>query len=92
MKYDMENQFQKVYIISKSREFQQEFIGKVHCEVLYVEDFCGLTKYEACENIIINEGMKKNLVFVFVEIYVRLSATIIWLSFEVSITNMQSQL
>ncbi|XP_022864853.1 protein FAR1-RELATED SEQUENCE 5-like [Olea europaea var. sylvestris] len=44
-KYDMEKQFQVVYTITKFREFQQEFMGKVYCDVLSMTDCSGKTKY-----------------------------------------------
>ncbi|XP_022893920.1 protein FAR1-RELATED SEQUENCE 1-like [Olea europaea var. sylvestris] len=59
MKYDMEKQFQGVYIITKFREFQQEVTGKVYCDVLSAEEFNGVTKYEVHEDIIVEEGKKK---------------------------------
>ncbi|KAL2499469.1 Protein FAR1-RELATED SEQUENCE 5 [Abeliophyllum distichum] len=45
-KYEMEKQFQAVYTISKFREFQEEFTGKVYCEVIYTEERGSITNYE----------------------------------------------
>lgn len=58
-KYDIEKLLQKVYTISKFREFQQEFTAKVYCQVRFAEDFCRLTKYEVRDDIILDGGMKK---------------------------------
>ncbi|XP_022868186.1 protein FAR1-RELATED SEQUENCE 1-like [Olea europaea var. sylvestris] len=63
-KYNMEKQFQDVYTITKFREFQQEFTGKVYCDLLSVIDYPGGTKYEVREDIILSEGMKKRIFIV----------------------------
>ncbi|XP_022865885.1 protein FAR1-RELATED SEQUENCE 5-like [Olea europaea var. sylvestris] len=63
-KYDMEKQFQDLYIITKFREFQQEFTGKVYCDVLSATDYPEGTKYEIRENIILSGGMKKRIFIV----------------------------
>ncbi|XP_052204019.1 protein FAR1-RELATED SEQUENCE 2-like [Diospyros lotus] len=39
-KYAIEKQFQEVYTISKFREFQEEFTGKVYCEVVSSDMGC----------------------------------------------------
>ncbi|XP_022861207.1 protein FAR1-RELATED SEQUENCE 5-like [Olea europaea var. sylvestris] len=60
-RYEMEKQFQSVYTISKFKEFQEEFTGKVYCEVLSAQDSYLHTIYEVREDIIFNGGMKKKI-------------------------------
>lgn len=36
--YDMEKQFQKVYTVVKFREVQDEFVGKVYCDIISVSE------------------------------------------------------
>ncbi|XP_022897263.1 protein FAR1-RELATED SEQUENCE 5-like [Olea europaea var. sylvestris] len=45
-RYEMEKQFQAVYTISKFKEVQEEFIGKVHCDLISVSEGLSGTTYE----------------------------------------------
>ncbi|XP_052195759.1 protein FAR1-RELATED SEQUENCE 5-like [Diospyros lotus] len=65
-KYAMEKQFQKVYTISKFKEFQEEFTGKMYCEVVSTEEGPLGIRYEVREDIIFDEKVKeKKFVVVF---------------------------
>ncbi|XP_022854679.1 protein FAR1-RELATED SEQUENCE 5-like [Olea europaea var. sylvestris] len=60
-KYEMEKQFHAIYTISKFKEFQDEFIGKIYCEVISAsEGFLGTT-YEVREDVINDERVKKRI-------------------------------
>jgi len=58
-RYCMEKQFQEVYTISKFKEFQEELIGKVYCDIISIEVGYVGTRYEVQEVIIFNEITKK---------------------------------
>lgn len=62
MRYEMEKQFQAVSTISKFKKVQEEFMGKVYCDLISVsEGLLGMT-YEVRENVIHDEySKKKNL-------------------------------
>ncbi|XP_022856718.1 protein FAR1-RELATED SEQUENCE 5-like [Olea europaea var. sylvestris] len=51
--YDMETQFQKVYTISKFREVQDEFIGKVYCDIISISEGCSGTIYKVLEDVLL---------------------------------------
>ena len=55
-KYAIEKQFQDVYTISRFREFQDEFIGKVYCEVVSSNMGCLVAKYYVREDVMLDEG------------------------------------
>ncbi|XP_022875791.1 protein FAR1-RELATED SEQUENCE 5-like [Olea europaea var. sylvestris] len=57
--FEMENQFQLVYTISKFKEVQDEFIGKVYCDVIAATDGYFGTNYEIRESIVYPEGRRK---------------------------------
>ncbi|XP_022891676.1 protein FAR1-RELATED SEQUENCE 2-like [Olea europaea var. sylvestris] len=57
--FKMEKQFQLVYTISKFKEVQDEFIGKIYCDIaLEVEGLDGV-KYEVRESVVYPERRKK---------------------------------
>ncbi|XP_052181937.1 protein FAR1-RELATED SEQUENCE 9-like [Diospyros lotus] len=58
-RYPMEKQFQKVYTISKFKEFQNEFAGKMYCEVVSIEEGSLGTRYKVREDIIFDERFKE---------------------------------
>ncbi|KAL2499725.1 Protein FAR1-RELATED SEQUENCE [Abeliophyllum distichum] len=60
-KYDMEKQFQEKYTISKFKEFQEEFIGKVYCEVISSEEGCSVTKYEIADLVADDEERTREI-------------------------------
>ncbi|XP_022876959.1 protein FAR-RED IMPAIRED RESPONSE 1-like [Olea europaea var. sylvestris] len=59
--YDIEKQYQKVYTITKFREVQTEFIGKVYCDIISVLEGCPNTIYEVREDVLLyaEHRMKK---------------------------------
>ncbi|XP_022857678.1 protein FAR-RED IMPAIRED RESPONSE 1-like [Olea europaea var. sylvestris] len=59
--YDIEKQYQKVYTITKFREVQTEFIGKVYCDIISVLKGCPNTIYEVREDVLLyaEHRMKK---------------------------------
>ena len=54
-RYPMEKQFQEVYTISKFKEFQNEFTGKMYCEVVFIEEGSLGTRYVVREGAIRKE-------------------------------------
>jgi len=58
-RYPMEKQFQEVYTISKFKEFQDEFTGKMYCEVLSIEEGSFGMRYEVREDVIFDERVKE---------------------------------
>ncbi|KAL2505205.1 Protein FAR1-RELATED SEQUENCE [Abeliophyllum distichum] len=60
-KYEMEKQFQEIYTIAKFREFQEEFTGKVYCEVISTQEACVGTYYEVREDVIFHEVLRKKM-------------------------------
>ncbi|XP_052173721.1 protein FAR1-RELATED SEQUENCE 5-like isoform X2 [Diospyros lotus] len=58
-RYVMEKQFQEVYTISKFKEFQEEFTGKMYCEVVSTEEGPLGTRYNIREDIIFDERVKE---------------------------------
>ncbi|XP_022856494.1 protein FAR1-RELATED SEQUENCE 5-like [Olea europaea var. sylvestris] len=64
MHYEMEKQYQTVYTISKFREVQEEFVGKVYCDLICAsEGFLGMT-YEVHEDVVYEERSTKKTFFV----------------------------
>ncbi|XP_022888418.1 protein FAR-RED IMPAIRED RESPONSE 1-like isoform X1 [Olea europaea var. sylvestris] len=63
-KYEMEKQFQSVYTISKFREVQDEFTGKIYCDLISVSEGCFGTTYEVREDVMHDERRKKKTFFV----------------------------
>ncbi|CAA2969224.1 FAR1-RELATED SEQUENCE 5-like [Olea europaea subsp. europaea] len=59
--YEMEKQFQKVYTISKFREVQGEFTGKVYCDLLSASEGHMGTTYEVREDILLGDRRKKKM-------------------------------
>ena len=61
----MEKKFQEVYTISKFKEFQDEFTGKMYCEVLSIEEISFGMRYKVREDVIFDERVneKKNQLF-----------------------------
>ncbi|XP_022865375.1 protein FAR-RED ELONGATED HYPOCOTYL 3-like [Olea europaea var. sylvestris] len=51
--YDMDTQIQKVYTISKFREVQDEFIGKVYCDIISISERCSGTIYKVLEDVLL---------------------------------------
>ncbi|XP_022889311.1 protein FAR1-RELATED SEQUENCE 5-like [Olea europaea var. sylvestris] len=60
-RYKMEKQFQRVYTITKFKEVQDEFTGKVYCDLISSSDGCFGTTYEVLEDIIYDERTKKKI-------------------------------
>ncbi|XP_052181925.1 uncharacterized protein LOC127794717 [Diospyros lotus] len=58
-RYPMEKQFQEVYTISKFKEFQDEFTGKMYCEVVSIEEGSLGTKHIV--TILIRSGIRSLL-------------------------------
>ena len=54
-KYPVEKQFQEAYTISKFREFQEEFIGKVYCEVISFDVGCPVPRYNVREDVMLDK-------------------------------------
>lgn len=63
-KYEIERQFQVVYTISKLREVQYEFTGKVYCDLLSASKRCLGTMYEVREDVINDDHCKKKTSFI----------------------------
>jgi len=57
--FEMKKQFQAVYTISKFREVQNEFTGKVYCDVLSEKEECFWMTYEVREHVVHHEHRKK---------------------------------
>ncbi|XP_022876824.1 protein FAR-RED IMPAIRED RESPONSE 1-like [Olea europaea var. sylvestris] len=51
--YDIEKQYQKVYTITKFKEVQTEFIGKVYCDIISVLEGCPNAIYEVWEDVLL---------------------------------------
>ncbi|XP_022870525.1 protein FAR1-RELATED SEQUENCE 2-like isoform X2 [Olea europaea var. sylvestris] len=62
MQYEMELQFQSVYTIAKFREAQDEFTGKVYCNVISTLERDTLTMYEVREDVM-HEGRRRKKTF-----------------------------
>ncbi|XP_022855422.1 protein FAR-RED IMPAIRED RESPONSE 1-like [Olea europaea var. sylvestris] len=58
-KYELEKQFQLVYTISKFREVQVEFIGKIYCDLISSSEGFSRTMYEVLEDVILDNRVKK---------------------------------
>ncbi|XP_022885642.1 protein FAR1-RELATED SEQUENCE 5-like [Olea europaea var. sylvestris] len=63
-RYEMEKQFQAVYTISKFREVQEEFTGKLYCDLISSSERSSGTTYEVCKEEINDERSKKKMFFV----------------------------
>ncbi|XP_022861564.1 protein FAR1-RELATED SEQUENCE 5-like, partial [Olea europaea var. sylvestris] len=61
--FEMEQQYQSVYTISKFREVQAEFIGKVYCDILSTSERCSNITYEVRETIMF-EGHRRKKTFI----------------------------
>ncbi|XP_022844850.1 protein FAR1-RELATED SEQUENCE 5-like [Olea europaea var. sylvestris] len=57
--FEMEKQFQLVYTISKFKEVQDEFVGKIYCDVASEVEGLDGVKYEVRESVVYLEGRKK---------------------------------
>ncbi|XP_052170376.1 protein FAR1-RELATED SEQUENCE 5-like [Diospyros lotus] len=60
-KYAIEKQFQEVYTISKFREFQEEFTGKVYCEVVSSTMGGSVPRYDVREDVMLDGGVRKKM-------------------------------
>ncbi|GER44951.1 FAR1-related protein, partial [Striga asiatica] len=60
----MEKQFQTVYTISKFKEIQAEFVGKVYCDLISSSEGCFGTTYEVREDLFCGHQRKKKSFFV----------------------------
>ena len=56
--YDMEKQVQKIYTISKFKEFQSELTGKMYCDLTSVKVEGLISEYDVSEDIMIEEKRK----------------------------------
>ncbi|XP_022880731.1 protein FAR1-RELATED SEQUENCE 2-like [Olea europaea var. sylvestris] len=59
----MEKQFQSVYTISKFKKAQEEFIGKMYCDLISTSENSFGAMYEVCEVVACGERMKKKTFF-----------------------------
>lgn len=59
VQFEIEQQFQSVYTISKFREAQEEFIRKAYYDVILISNGCLGTTYEVQE-VVTNDGRRKN--------------------------------
>ncbi|CAA3010842.1 FAR1-RELATED SEQUENCE 5-like [Olea europaea subsp. europaea] len=66
-RYEIEKQFQAVYTISKFKEVQEEFTGKMYCDLVSVSEGLSGATYEVREDVIHEEHSKKKSFFVSVE-------------------------
>ncbi|XP_022842001.1 protein FAR-RED IMPAIRED RESPONSE 1-like [Olea europaea var. sylvestris] len=66
-RYEIEKQFQAVYTISKFKEVQEEFTGKMYCNLVSVSEGLSGATYEVREDVIHDEHSKKKSFFVSVE-------------------------
>ncbi|XP_022845995.1 protein FAR-RED IMPAIRED RESPONSE 1-like [Olea europaea var. sylvestris] len=57
--FEMEKQFQSAYTISKFKEVQEEFTGKMYCDVASVTEECFGTTYEVRESVNCPGGRKR---------------------------------
>ncbi|XP_022891821.1 protein FAR-RED IMPAIRED RESPONSE 1-like [Olea europaea var. sylvestris] len=57
--FEMEKQFQLVYTISKFKEVQDEFVGKIYCDVASEVERLDWVKYEVRESTVYLKGRKK---------------------------------
>lgn len=55
----------EVYTISKFKEFQDEFTGKMYCEVLSIEEGSFGMTYEVREDVIFDERVKQKKIQLF---------------------------
>ncbi|KAL2531530.1 Protein FAR1-RELATED SEQUENCE 1 [Abeliophyllum distichum] len=60
-KYEMEKQFQEIYTIAKFREFQEEFTGKIYCEVISTQEGCVGTDYEVADLVADDEERSQQI-------------------------------
>ncbi|XP_052193932.1 protein FAR1-RELATED SEQUENCE 5-like [Diospyros lotus] len=69
-RYPMEKQFQEMYTITKFKKFQDEFTGKMYCEVVSIEEIeeglLGM-RYEVREDIIFDEKFKEKKFSVLID-------------------------
>ncbi|XP_022858998.1 protein FAR1-RELATED SEQUENCE 5-like [Olea europaea var. sylvestris] len=63
-RYEMEKQFQAVYTIAKFREVQEEFTGKLYCDLISTSEGSSGTTYEVCEEQINDEQSHGKTFFV----------------------------
>ncbi|KAI3845295.1 hypothetical protein MKW98_009361 [Papaver atlanticum] len=57
--YEMEKQVQRVYTISKFKEFQKELTGKMYCDVISIQEGFMVSEYHIREDIVIGEAKKR---------------------------------
>nr|XP_009391893.1 PREDICTED: protein FAR1-RELATED SEQUENCE 2 isoform X2 [Musa acuminata subsp. malaccensis] len=53
--FDIEKQFQQVYTIDKFKEFQQEMVAKLYCEVTLAGGSDGISEYDVSEDVLIGD-------------------------------------
>jgi len=54
--YMMEKQIQKVYTLSKFKEFQAELTGKIYCEIVNYREEAGVNEYSIRESFWLEDG------------------------------------
>ena len=64
-RFAIEKQFQEVYTITKFKEFQEEFTGKMYCSIVSTEEGSIGTRYEVREDIITDERVKEKKIQLF---------------------------
>ncbi|XP_022862651.1 protein FAR1-RELATED SEQUENCE 2-like [Olea europaea var. sylvestris] len=57
--YEIEQQFQAVYTISKFREVQVELAGKVYCDIISTADVYSGSTYEVCDDVLCGDRRKR---------------------------------
>lgn len=57
--YEIEKQFQKAYTTTKFKEFQQELMGKIYCEVSSCLEGVSVIEYEIYEDVFIGENIQR---------------------------------
>ncbi|XP_022846230.1 protein FAR1-RELATED SEQUENCE 1-like [Olea europaea var. sylvestris] len=65
--FEMEQQYQSVYTISKFREIQAEFTRKVYCDILSTSEGCSNMTYEVQETIMCEGHWRKKMYIVAYE-------------------------
>ncbi|XP_042448102.1 protein FAR1-RELATED SEQUENCE 6-like [Zingiber officinale] len=62
--FDLEKQFQQLYTIDKFKEFQQELVAKLYCEVLLADGTDGASEYDVSEDVVVgdNEDQHRRMV------------------------------
>ncbi|WOK95268.1 protein FAR1-RELATED SEQUENCE 6 isoform X1 [Canna indica] len=58
--FELEKQFQQIYTIDKFKEFQQEMVAKLYCDVTLVGETNGTSEYDVSEDVVVGDDEEQH--------------------------------